>query len=94
MRVANYLDSRADCLLITNGQHSAFAALLPVLSVDPLDLITTPMNPYDTYLETQRGIFPRSTSSVADASGHCKIALRTSQLGGERPLEERRDRVV
>ncbi|MGZ2448273.1 hypothetical protein ACVIRO_001027 [Rhizobium ruizarguesonis] len=56
LRVANYLDSRADCLVISGGDHAAFAKLLPILSVDPLDFIATPMNPYDTLLGTVSNI--------------------------------------
>ena len=58
LRVANYLDARADCLVITGGEPDKFAALLPSISVDPLDFAKTPMNPYDTYLEAIRGIMP------------------------------------
>jgi hypothetical protein len=74
MRVANYLDSRADCLLITNGDTAAFAALLPFLSVDPLNFQSTPMNPYDSYLDTIKSILP---------GGH-----RTSVLQSERVDEK------
>jgi hypothetical protein len=58
IRVANYLDSRADCLVITKGNVEQLAALLASISVDPLDFMKTPMNPYDTYLNAIRGVLP------------------------------------
>jgi hypothetical protein len=63
MRVANFLEARADCLVITAGEADKFTAFLPSISVDPLDFGKTPMNPYDTYLEAIRGIMPGSQSS-------------------------------
>ena len=67
LRVANYLDSRADSLLITNGEVDLLAKILPAISVDPLDFVRTPMSPYDTYLDTIKAIIPhRSSSPQAD----------------------------
>jgi hypothetical protein len=58
LRVANFLDARADCLAITLGNIENFALLLPSISVDPLDFGKTPLSPFDTYLATIRGIMP------------------------------------
>jgi hypothetical protein len=76
MRVANYLDSRADCLLISNGDYDVFASLLPALSVDPLDFINTPMNPYDSYLETIRSMMPGSVRAAAGRPSASKPAAK------------------
>jgi hypothetical protein len=58
LRVSNYLDSRADCLSLTNGNLDQFAALLASISVDLLDFTKVPMSPYDTYLNAIRGVLP------------------------------------
>jgi hypothetical protein len=71
LRVSNYLDARADCLVITAGDSDKFAALLPSLSVDPLDFMKTPLSPYDTYLATLRGFMPsRSQLAGKEGAGH------------------------
>ncbi len=71
MRVANYLDSRADVLEITSGNVEQLVALLPSISVDPLDFMKTPMSPFDTYLSTIRGVLPGRIGTTTD-SGHRK----------------------
>jgi hypothetical protein len=70
LRAANFLDSRADCLVISLGDIDKFAALLPSISVDPLDFGATPMTPYDTYLAAIRGIIPGRFQSVEEGQAH------------------------
>jgi hypothetical protein len=65
LRVANYLDSRADVLEVTRGNVEHIAALLASISVDPLDFIKTPMSPFDTYLSMIRGVLPGRTVDTA-----------------------------
>ncbi len=62
MRVANYLDSRADVIAMTKGDIEIIAKLLPAISVDPLDFIKVPLAPYDTYLDVIRGVLPGRTA--------------------------------
>jgi len=66
MRVANYLDSRADVLEVTNGNVEQIVALLPSISVDPLDFMKTPMSPFNTYLSTIRGVLPGRMVGTTD----------------------------
>jgi hypothetical protein len=61
LRVANYLDARADALLLTRGDIDHLAKLLPAISVDPLDFTNYPMSPYEAYLETLKGLLPRTS---------------------------------
>jgi hypothetical protein len=65
LRVANYLDSRADCLAITRGNAEQLAMLLPSVSVDLLDFTKTPMSPYDAYFDVVRGLLPGRGASVS-----------------------------
>jgi hypothetical protein len=65
MRVANYLDSRADVLVITHGNVEQLALLLPSISVDPLDFMKTPMSPYDAYLDVIRRVLPGRAGAQA-----------------------------
>jgi hypothetical protein len=58
LRAANYLDSRADCIVLAKGQVEQIAVLLSAISVDPLDFMKTPMSPYDTYLDVVRRALP------------------------------------
>jgi hypothetical protein len=61
LRVANYLDARADSILIARGDIDQFAKLLPAISVDPLDFTNYPMSPYGAYLDALKGILPHAS---------------------------------
>lgn len=66
MRIANYLDSRADAIEMTDGSIEQLVALIPAISVDVLDFVKTPMSPFDTYFETVRGILPGRTGQTGN----------------------------
>lgn len=86
LRVANFLDARADCLIITLGNIEKFAVLLPSISVDPLDFGKTPMSPFDTYLATIRGIMPGRFQSADRGEGHKAEHERSPEQ--ERPVQK------
>lgn len=74
LKVANYLDFRADALEITNGEIEQLVALLPSISVDPLDFMKIPTSPFDTYLSTIRSVLPGRIGTATE-SGHRKPKL-------------------
>jgi hypothetical protein len=84
-RVANYLESRADCIFLTGGDVERIAILLPSISVDMLDFMKTPMNPYETYLGVLRAIFSRQRNGNAQESMPPEDRVEPSSPADEKP---------
>jgi hypothetical protein len=84
-RVANYLESRADCIFLTGGDVERIAILLPSISVDMLDFMKTPMNPYETYLGVLRAIFSRQRNGDAQESLQPEARVEPSSHADEKP---------
>jgi hypothetical protein len=58
LKVANSLDSRADCIVLAGENMDKLATLLASLSIDIIDFARVPLNPYDTYLGVIRNLLP------------------------------------